>query len=38
MLSTKLRHVAVGEVGELEEVSDDGPAAGAGREIFGLCQ
>lgn len=31
-------HVAVGEVGELEEVADDGPAAGAGWEVLGLCE
>lgn len=38
MLSTELRHVAVGKVSELEEVSNDGPTAGAGREIFGGCE
>lgn len=36
VLSRQRRHVAVGEVGELEEVADDGPARGAGREISGV--
>lgn len=31
-------HVAVGEVAELEEVSDDRPPAGTGWEILGICE